>query len=285
MLRDPSVGTVYFVDNGIDDTDADSRNEFLTLLNSYLESQSMEEMSCNECFIKWIFLSRSQRRDLKDSLRSPLEIDMGDEENADLVNAGVKAWISDQVDSLVKEKNFNSSLVYFVKKHIYSKAEGNYIYVNLIIQELKNFDSTHSSIANIRKFLEDFPYGLRNMFEHIHRRVLDPKSEGLEYTKEIFRSLLLAQEALEIEELAILADLPVEERKDRSALRRYVSRCGAFVTVSDNLLGTVEWIDPTAKEYLEEKAKKELSLDLSDVQHGIIALRCLDHGCDASSTG
>ncbi|KAL8839664.1 MAG: hypothetical protein Q9176_004271 [Flavoplaca citrina] len=226
MLRDPSVGTVYFVVNGIDDTDADSRNEFLTLLNSYLESQSMEEMSCNECFIKWIFLSRSQRRDLKDSLRSPLEIDMCDEENADLVNAGVKAWISDQVDSLVKEKNFNSSLVYFV---------------------------------------------------------LDPKSEGLEYTKEIFRSLLLAQEALEIEELAILADLPVEERKDRSALRRYVSRCGAFVTVSDNLLGTVEWIDPTAKEYLEEKAKKELSLDLSDVQHGIIALRCLDHVRDRAA--
>lgn len=171
MLKDPSVGTVYFVINGIDDTDTDSRNEFLTLLNSYLESQSTEEMSGNECLVKWIFLSRSQRRDLKDSLRSPLEIDMGDEENADLVNAGVKAWISDQVDSLVKQKNFNSSLVYFIKKHIYSKAEGNYIYVNLIIQELKNFDSTQSSIANIRKFLEDFPYGLRNMFEHIHRRV------------------------------------------------------------------------------------------------------------------
>ncbi|KAL8910028.1 MAG: hypothetical protein Q9171_004654 [Xanthocarpia ochracea] len=277
MLRDPSVGTVYFVVNGIDDTDADSRNEFLTLLNSYLESQLTEEMSGNECLVKWIFLSRSQRGDLKDSLRSPLEIDMDDKENADLVNAGVKAWISDQVDSLIKQKNINSSLVYFIKKHIYSKAEGNYIYVNLIIQELKNFDSTRSSIANIRKFLEDFPYGLRNMFEHIHRRVLDPKSEGIEYTKEIFRSLLLAQEAPGILGLAILADLPVEERKDESALRRYVSRCGAFVTVSDNLLGTVEWIDPTAKEYLEEKAKKELSLDLSDVQHGIIALRCFDH--------
>ena len=171
MLRDPSVGTVYFVINGIDDTDADSRNEFLTLLNSYLESQSTEEMSGNECLVKWIFLSRSQRGDLKDSLRSPLEIDMDDEENADLVNAGVKAWISDQVDCFIKQKSFNSSLVYFIKKHIYSKAEGNYIYVNLIIQELKNFDSTQSSIANIRKFLEDFPYGLRNMFEHIDRRV------------------------------------------------------------------------------------------------------------------
>ena len=95
--------------------------------------------------------------------------------------------------------------------------------------------------------------------------------------------MLLAQEVPDILELAILADLPVEERKDESALRRYVSRCGAFVTVSDDLPGTVEWIDPTAREYLEEKAKKELSLELSDVQHGIIALRCLDHVRDRAA--
>lgn len=102
-------------------------------------------------------------------------------------------------------------------------------------------------------------------------------SEGIEYTKEIFRSLLIAQESPNIFELAIIADLPVDERGDESALRRYISRCGAFVTVSNDGDQTVEWIDTAAKEYLEENAKKELSLDLTDVQHGIIALRCLDY--------
>lgn len=108
-------------------------------------------------------------------------------------------------------------------------------------------------------------------------QVLDPKCEGIEYTKEIFRCLLLAQESPNIFELAIIADLPIEERNDEVALRRCVSRCGAFVTISDNEEPTVDWIDTAAKEYLEENAKNELSLDLSEVQHGIIALRCLDY--------
>ena len=39
----------------------------------------------------------------------------------------------------------------------------------------------------------------------------------------------------------------------------------------------VEWIDVVAKEHLNTYAKEELSLGLNDVQHGIIALRCLEH--------
>ena len=109
---------------------------------------------------------------------------------------------------------------------------------------------------------------------------MDPKSEGIEYTKEIFRCLLLAQEFPNIFELAIIADFPLEDRDDEAALRRYVSRCGAFLTISDDEDDpTVEWIDTTAQEYLEENAKKELSLDVGDVQHGIIALRCFDYVC------
>lgn len=91
---------------------------------------------------------------------------------------------------------------------------------------------------------------------------------------------MLAQDIPNIFELAIIADLPIEDRDNEAALRRYVSRCGAFLTISDDEVDpTVEWIDTTAQEYLEENAKKELSLDVRDVQHGIIALRCFDYVC------
>lgn len=177
ILRDPSVGTAYFLVNGFDETDEESRKEFLTLLNSSLEPQQAEEMSpgdntSGECsVVKWIFLTRSRRPEVKTSLSKALVIDMDNRENADLVNSGVKAEISIQVDWLAQLKGFNKSLAYFIKKHIYSKAEGNYIYVNLMVQELRNLDSAQTSISKVRKFLEDFPYGLRNLFEHIRRRV------------------------------------------------------------------------------------------------------------------
>lgn len=75
----------------------------------------------------------------------------------------------------------------------------------------------------------------------------------------------------------MIADLPVEERNDESALERYITKCGAFVTISEDDLKLVEWIDVAAKEHLEAYAKDQLSLSLNDVQHGIIALRCLDY--------
>ena len=74
-----------------------------------------------------------------------------------------------------------------------------------------------------------------------------------------------------------MADLPVEDRNDESSLRHYIIRCGAFVTTPENAYETVEWIDVAAKEHLEAYAKDQLSLSLIDVQHGIVALRCLDY--------
>ena len=74
-----------------------------------------------------------------------------------------------------------------------------------------------------------------------------------------------------------MADLPFEERNDESALECCYARCGAFVTITEDDFRSVEWIDVAAKEHLETYAKDQLSLSLNDVQHGIIALRCLDY--------
>ena len=174
ILKDAAVGKVYFLVNGLDEVDGESRRDFLALLSSYLESPSGEERGCDESVVKWILLSRSGRPDIEKSLQKALVIDMDDKENVRHVNDAVKAEISGQVDRLAKQKNYNTSLVYFIKRHIYSRAEGNYIYVNLVIRELKNHDPTKTSISSVRKFLEGFPYGLTEMFEHIRRRVSVP---------------------------------------------------------------------------------------------------------------
>lgn len=171
MLKDPAVGKAYFVINALDEADGESREELLGLFGPYLEAQPDEEKSGDESIVKWIFLSRSGRPDIEKRLQKALIIDMEDKENVSHVNDAVKAEISDQVDKLAKKKNYNAALAYFIKRHISSRAEGNYIYVNLVIQELKNLETTQSTNSSIRKFLEGFPYGLTEMFEHIRRRV------------------------------------------------------------------------------------------------------------------
>ena len=171
ILDDPAVRKAYFIINGLDELDMESRTEFFDLLSPYLEAQSYQKPDIEDSVTKWIFLSRSGRPDIEKTLSRALVVDMDDKENDDKVNIAVKAEISTQVDKLAKLKQYNAGLTYFIKRHIYSRAEGNYIYVNLVIQELKNLDATQNTVSGIRRQLEDFPYGLTEMFTYIRRRV------------------------------------------------------------------------------------------------------------------
>ena len=277
ILGDPSVRKVYFVINSLDEAELPSREEFLPLLAAYLGVPLDTVNDSRYSVVKWMFLSRSGRQDISKNLKQSITVNMEDKENSVKVNSAVKAEISSQVDALAKLKGYNSGLAYFIKKHITSRAEGSYIYVSLVIQELKNLDATQMSTTGIRKQLEEFPPGLNDMFGYIRRRVLDPKNQSIETTKEILRALILAERAPNLFELAVMADLPVQQRNDEAALRKCVAKCGAFVTLSDDEYKIVSFIDAAAREYLEAEAKDELSLSMDDMQNGIIALRCLDY--------
>ena len=91
--------------------------------------------------------------------------------------------------------------------------------------------------------------------------------------------MILAEEAPTLYELALIADLPWEVRNDEDALKGLIRQCGAFLTntTDEDGLEIVEWIDVIAKQHLSTYAKEELSLTQNDVQHGVIALRCLEH--------
>lgn len=169
MLNDASVESVYFLVNAFDETDGETRKEFLDLLEPYLESG--EEMNSEDTMVKWVFLSRSGRPDIEKCLTKGLVICMEDKENAAFVNDEVKREISRQVDELAIEHSYNDALTYLVKRYIYAKAEGNYIYAHLVVQELRNLEPSQRNISTIRKFLEDLPYGLTDIFQFIRRRV------------------------------------------------------------------------------------------------------------------
>ena len=173
ILSDASVEHVYFIVNAFDETDIDSRKEFFLQLEPYLATSSNEEGD-GEKIVKWIFLSRSGRPDIEKSLKKELTICTEDKANADLVNDSVKREISGQVDDLAQQKSFNDALTYLIKRYVYAKADGNYIYAHLVVQELKNLDPSQTNISTVRRFLEDLPYGLTDMFEFIRRRVGEP---------------------------------------------------------------------------------------------------------------
>jgi hypothetical protein len=80
-----------------------------------------------------------------------------------------------------------------------------------------------------------------------------------------------------------MADLPEEDRQDLEQLKGHLIRCGGFVMLGGNEYDedsmVVEWVDPAAQEHLEQFAQEELALEgeVKEMQHGIIALRCLEY--------
>jgi ankyrin repeat protein len=279
MARDLSHTKVFVVVYGMEQLAEDSLEQFLQYMTETLDIEAAMHDEEEPQPVKWLLLNRSGRPNIEKCLRPrSLEINLNDAENSAQVSDDLKAHISVSVDEL----GLPSSLAYFVKRHIYSRAEDNWIYVSLVIQEVKNaWGSGRTQHAEIRKLLESFPYGLTDMFEHVRKRVLNPQAEGYEYTKEILRCRVLAYVAPTMRELAVMAGLPSDDRDDLEELKTYIVRCGAFFTLRGNDWdldnSTVEWIDISAQEHLRKYAKNDLSLDLDDVQHGIIALRSLEY--------
>ncbi|KAF2677393.1 ankyrin [Lentithecium fluviatile CBS 122367] len=281
MAKEVLGGCIHVVLYGIDQLSGESLEQFLQYMKEMPDKGAPRDEDFEVSPIKWMLLSRSGRPDIEKTFKAKAhEINIDDSENAEHVSDALRSTISVRVDDL----GLSAPLTYFVKRHIHSRAEDNYIYVSLAIQEVKNAQSSGMyKHSEIRALLESFPFGLTDMFEHIRKRILSPAAEGIEYTKEILRCLILARRAPTLRELAIMADLPEEDREDLEALKGHLIRCGAFVTLRGNELDedsmVAEWIDISAQEHLEKYAEKELALDTEQkqMQHGIIALRCLEY--------
>ena len=101
------------------------------------------------------------------------------------------------------------------------------------------------------------------------------------YIKDILRALLLVHRPPTLDELAVISDLPREDRTDHQKLEGWVGKCGAFVkSFREDTKIKVQLSHTSAREFLKSKADNWLSMGSEHIQHGIIALRCFDHVLD-----
>lgn len=85
---------------------------------------------------------------------------------------------------------------------------------------------------------------------------------NVECSKEILRSLLLVDTPPTLFELAVIADLPVDERENEDAIKIHVTSCGAFVDIFEDYDGIsrVRLSNTSAQTYLESKSEEWLSM-------------------------
>lgn len=80
----------------------------------------------------------------------------------------------------------------------------------------------------------------------------------------------------------MIADLPNNIRNDEDAIRNCVRACGAFTHIfDDDGNSRVQLTNSSVRDYLKSKTEDWLSMPSSQIQHGIISLRCFDYVRDA----
>ncbi|CAG8980794.1 hypothetical protein HYALB_00003719 [Hymenoscyphus albidus] len=273
---DRELGTVYFVVAGLDQIDSASRKVFLDLLISW-NPPVMEDEDQSPPVIKWVFLSAA-KPDIEMALRGAIRINLDNGSNLEEQKKELHSIIGYKIREISMKNGYSRSLEYYTKSYIAFRADGksNYDWVNLVCKELE-YDKPQYNY--IRRHLESLPSDLQPMYEHLSKRISNSPDDKLECSKEILRCLLLVDTPPTLFELAVIADLPIEQRRDEEAINEHVAICGAFVDIFEDYEGIsrVRTSNTSAHTYLDSKSEQWLSMPSKKIQHGIIALRCLEY--------
>ncbi|KPM45162.1 hypothetical protein AK830_g1415 [Neonectria ditissima] len=302
MLRDPSVHEVYFIVNNIHylSKEQPSTIEFLRAIPEVLlaEAGSVDDPIRDK--VRWLFLSRD-RANIKAVLQEEnelgsLRINMNDSSMSNLRRQHLRSYTRDRVKTLAAAKNYSLALQYFVFSSLEKRAESNTLWVEVVCCLLGELPP---NFVNARKTLGLLPQDLNELINRTWTEQLtDADKEGIETTKEILRTLVVAYEDPTLQELAVLAELDADLTADdaEAKILEQVRACGPLLRVYDmdtwnDTIGyrrvtRVTFIHPLAKDALVKLELRSLiglagedEDDKTEIewQHGIVGLRCFSY--------
>ncbi|KAK4103749.1 hypothetical protein N658DRAFT_484613 [Parathielavia hyrcaniae] len=235
VLRDRSLQKVYLIVDALDECIEDQDKFF-----KFVQEANLSR-------VRWIISSRNnvtQSRKLDDS-QSILSLEL--QENAKDVSRAIDAFITKRT-SQIESLRDNPPLLQDVQQALHQKAEGTFLWVALVVQELENVDSWDvREIGRLRR--------------------KDP-----EYCQHVLLVATLAYRPLQLLELGVVAGLPDAISSNAENIRKIINKSGSFLTVSDE---TVSFVHQSAKDYLVSNASTIFPSGLA-VGHCDIFQRSLD---------
>lgn len=155
----------------------------------------------------------------------------------------------------IKHMRGGSELKQRVLREIMNRAEGNFLWVRLVLEEIFN---CHTEEA-IQETLDEIPGDLSRLYQRMEQAILEnARKANKALAKALLQWIICAHRPLTLNELAqaLRPELP-----DFIDLRRTVHDvCGQFVVVDH--AGKVGILHPTAREYLLKSSNTEIAIDM-----------------------
>jgi hypothetical protein len=230
ILQDPTLNSTYLIIDALDEcvTDLD---KFLRLIIEIMPTSPG---------VKWVISSRNNL-DIEAQLSLYNEQRLSLELNAKQVSQAVEIFINHKVSQLTKIKD-NSTLQKQVRNQVRGKANGTFLWVALVLQELERVETW-----DILEVLKEIPAGLQQLYDRMMRQIQHLKYSSATFCRLILSTTILAFRPLHLLELGILSGLPEEVSNNLDGITKIIGLCSSFLTVRE---GIIYFVHQSAKDYL-----------------------------------
>jgi hypothetical protein len=237
ILQDPILDTTYLLVDGLDEC----RGDLPKLLDLIAQTSSESHR------IKWVVSSRNWPEIEKTFNNAAQKRSLCLELNDNSVSAAVANFIQWKVDELAMRNNYKSVVRNAVQQHLALNANGTFLWVALVSQELSNL----SAWKAIKK-LKEFPSGLNALYQQMLDQIVS--SEDAELCIGILAVASTVYRPITLHELVVLVDMPDEVASEHEALVEIIGYCRSFLTLRE---GAIFFVHQSAKEFLVDKASKD----------------------------
>ncbi|KAK4656868.1 HNWD NOD-like receptor pc15 [Podospora pseudocomata] len=257
MLGDPNLKPTCLVVDALDECVID-----LPKLLDFIVCISSDR-------IKWLLTSRNEtiiEKKLKsNNARTRLSLEL--KENAMEVSHAVDVYIDDKLSGLEALQD-DALLKDQVRDILHNKANGTFLWVALVVQEL-SMDGVES--WHVLQIVEEVPPGLDGMYKRMLDEIRRNKRDS-EFCWRILSVVTVAYRPLHLDEIGGLSGLPEQIVRSTENIQKIVAKCGSFLTVRDNQIYLVH---QSAKDYLSDQASPLLFPSGVAVTHHDISDRSL----------
>jgi hypothetical protein len=254
ILGDPYLRSTYLIIDALDECTTD-----LSLLLSLIQNSSAYSS------VKWIVSSRNWPSIEKGLNKVTQKASLCLELNEKSVSAAVTKYIQFKVDWLAEENEYDNDTRDAVQRYLSSNANGTFLWVALVCQELADIPEWKA-----KEILTAFPPGLDALYKRMMDQICNSKDAKL--CKSILAVVSVVYRPVTLDELESLLDMPPRSSGNYKALAKIIGLCGSFLTLRER---TISFVHQSAKDFLVERASKQIFLCGIEDVHRSIFLRSL----------
>ncbi|KAJ9644081.1 hypothetical protein H2199_003949 [Coniosporium tulheliwenetii] len=282
MVRDPSLGVVYCIVDGLDECNEASLEALLKRLRALFSPDATLSSTCR---LNLIAVSREQPDFVARELSGFPRIRLDPDADRD-VNSDIGKFITAKVSELSRYRNYPPQLRSYVEDVFRKRAEGTFLWVGIVAKELEKYTP-----GEVKSALDHFPPGLDELYA---RMLLQISSDRRETAGKILRWVVIAVRPLTLSELSAAIGTTAEASSGLSCeevTSEQVRNCGHLLTMTDTPTGQeVGLVHQSAKDYLLRETRDPIAeLESFRIKKEAanleVARRCLSYLQDGALAG